>query len=240
MVYINFLKILPQRQKIDAAHASGVERSKVKVIPSYDLLNGNGDLSEIVEPLKQGGIICYPDGNSYRLAVDAGNETAITHLLQAKKRVSQRPSLMIIPDKTCLNIYFQALPTPAQKVVDKLWPKPVTLRLELSSFFSKKAARSISAGTGKIGVRLAHTPIAKKIIDSFAKPIIVTSANPSGKTGANSVAAIKKNFFRLVDVLIDGGDVQFSPSSTILDFQKEQTTIVREGSIPKEEVFAIL
>jgi tRNA A37 threonylcarbamoyladenosine synthetase subunit TsaC/SUA5/YrdC len=43
-----------------------------------------------------------------------------------------------------------------------------------------------------------------------------------------------------VDLLIDGGDVSFSASSTILDFQHDETTIIREGSISKEEVFTVL
>jgi tRNA A37 threonylcarbamoyladenosine synthetase subunit TsaC/SUA5/YrdC len=87
----------------------------MKIIAAADLMNGTWNASELVEPLKSGGIICYPDGNSYRLAVDAENETAITRLLQAKKRVNKKPSLMIIPHKDFLKTYIQNMPLSAQK-----------------------------------------------------------------------------------------------------------------------------
>ena len=60
--------------------------------------------------------------------------------------------------------------------------------------------------------------------------------NRSMKSGAQSIAQVRKNFGNLADLILDDGDLAQSQSSTIVDVTADGWSMVREGSITEAEI----
>ncbi|MFH1729864.1 MAG: L-threonylcarbamoyladenylate synthase [Pseudomonadota bacterium] len=211
----------------------------MNVVLKDDVLNKSEVLKEVIDVLENDGVVCLPSDNTYRLAVNGCSEDAIMYLLQAKRRVSKKPSLMFIPDESYLNKVAKEVSEKCIKLIRHSWDKPVTIRLPLSDNYSKNVAKAITGGTGKIGVRIPTESLVKRILSSYNKPLFITSANLTGKVGSTSIASIKKNFSRIISVLIDDGDLLRKYASTIVDFKGNDIDIVRPGAISEEELLAI-
>ena len=87
------------------------------------------------------------------------------------------------------------------------------------------------AGTGTIGVRWPEAFVTHQLIGAFGSPITGTSANRSGQPGIRSALEAVHQFGDGVDVVIDGGGLGRSPSSTVLDVSGDQPVLLREGPI---------
>ena len=89
-------------------------------------------------------------------------------------------------------------------------------------------------------MRISSQPIANDIVKQLAKPLTATSANPSGREPARTVAEAKKYFTGAVDVFVDGGTLVSRRGSTVIDVQKDGVRIIREGEISAAQLEQVL
>jgi len=196
---------------------------------------------EIAEVLKDGGLVCFPSGRQYGIAAALLSEEAVIKLVQAKRRSKRAPSLVLIPDRGALGEVTDAVPESAANLMDHFWPGPLTILLKPSGDLPRKVRKTVAAKKGdRLGVRISDSPVASRIVAAFGGPLLITSANLSKKVGSLSVAQIRKNFSRSVDLIVDAGDLPADPPSTIVDPESADTPIRREGSIPAERVVGLL
>ena len=66
--------------------------------------------------------------------------------------------------------------------------------------------------------------------------MLVSSANRSKKSGAQSLAQVRKNFGNQADLLIDAGDLPPGRPSTIVEADATGWTMIREGAITAAEI----
>ena len=69
---------------------------------------------------------------------------------------------------------------------------------------------------------------------------MVSSANLAKKKGANSIAQVKKNFGRTVDLIVDAGDLPQNPASTLVDVSNGAVSIIRAGAIGEDLIMGAL
>ena len=79
-----------------------------------------------------------------------------------------------------------------------------------------------------------------KLFEFLDVPIISTSANISGKENIFSFKTIYNTFHNLVDIIIDGGDIEESAGSTIIEINKDDMKLIREGDIKEKEITVFL
>ncbi len=124
------------------------------------------------------------------------------------------------------------IPLVAVKLMRKFWPGPLTL-----IFNAKKNLNSLlTAGTGKIGIRIPANAFCLKLLREVQVPIVSTSANISGVQPESSIDSLKKIFSGKVDLVVNAGDLPRSLPSTIIDVSDEKARIVREGTIRVNDV----
>jgi L-threonylcarbamoyladenylate synthase len=63
----------------------------------------------------------------------------------------------------------------------------------------------LTAGSGKIGVRLAAHPVARALVQAVGRPITGTSANLSGAGGCAAIADLDPALIDAVDLILDSG-----------------------------------
>jgi len=98
----------------------------------------------------------------------------------------------------------------------------------------------LTAGTGKIGIRLAAHPVARALAEAVAGPITGTSANLSGGSGCRQIAELDPRIARQVDLILDGGPLKGGVGSTVVDVTGEAPVVIREGEVSKPEILAAL
>jgi L-threonylcarbamoyladenylate synthase len=179
-----------------------------------------------------GGIVAFPTESFYGLGVKASDEEAISRLFRIKKRRDSSPVLVLIPSRDYLTDYVADVPELALRLIDKFWPGGLTLLFRATPDISQL----LTAGTGKIGVRLSSHPVASALIKAVGSPITGTSANLSGQAGSVTAEEVCSSLGRAVDLILDGGKTGGGKGSTILDVTVNPPEIIREGMVGREEL----
>lgn len=188
-------------------------------------------LKRAKDVLLSGGLVAYPTESFYGFGADATNDRAIQRLFLAKKRKPDRPLLILIPTADSLARYVNSVPPVARRLIGKFWPGGLTLIFEASPEISPL----LTAGTGKIGIRLSSHPVATALARAIGKPITGTSANISGEPACPSAGEVLSSLQEKVDLVLDGGKTPGETGSTILDVTTDPPRILREGMVPLSE-----
>ena len=133
-------------------------------------------IEKAVALLEAGGVIAFPTETFYGLAADAMNEKAIDRIFEIKGRSFNNPIALIITKADDLDLLTDNIPEEAKRLMAEFWPGPLTLVFMASPSVNPR----LTAGTGKIGVRISSNPIAQALAAGLGRPITATSANLSG------------------------------------------------------------
>lgn len=188
------------------------------------------------EALENGGLVCFPSPSGYKIAADLGSPKAVTSLIQAKRRVKNAPALILIPDVSWVRQLTDDISKDAENLMNTLWPGHVTLLFRPSENLDSKTRKLLTKAKGWIGVRVPQDEVPANITKIFGRPIVVSSANLSQKNGDYSVAQVKKNFGRTVELLLDAGDIREGTPSTLVDLTQARPAIVRIGAVSDERI----
>jgi L-threonylcarbamoyladenylate synthase len=188
------------------------------------------------EVINRSGVIAYPTETFYGLGVKFDDSAALKKLYGMKHRPVEKALPLIIGDMRSLVLITSSIPGSAEKLIEKFWPGPLTLLLPARSDVSE----FITAGTGKVAVRIPGESFALDLTRSLGFPITATSANISGMPPADNADDVIRYFGDLLDLIIDWGKTPGGKPSTIVDASEEKIRFLRAGAVPKEEVFAVL
>ena len=194
-----------------------------------------GAISEAGEVLSSGGLVAYPTESFYGLAADATNETAIHRLFLSKKRGLDRPVLILIPNVEVLDQYAVNIPPVARQLIKEFWPGGLTLVFDAGT----KISPLLTAGTGKIGIRLSSHPVATAVTRAIDVPITGTSANISGQPPCRNADEVRSSLGKGVDLILDGGETKGEMGSTVIDITVDPPRILRQGMVSQDEILTI-
>ena len=200
------------------------------------ILNASSTLDAAREVFKRGGVIAYPTETFYGLCVDPFNEGAVERLFTLKGRTAKNPVSVIIPAVSMLEKVAVEVTPLARTLIKRFWPGPLTVIFKARS----NVPPLLLGSTGKIGVRVSSSPVAKRLSETLSSPITATSANPSGSQPPASAEEVLAYFNGSIDVLIDGGRLPGRLGSTVVDATGESLAVVRAGEVPTEEILKAL
>jgi L-threonylcarbamoyladenylate synthase len=184
-------------------------------------------IDEAVAMLKNGRVIGFPTETFYGLGTDALNEASIAKIFAVKGRDFNNPILVVIGDPGHVDLFADDIPAQARALMQRFWPGPVTILFRASAAVSPK----LTAGSGKIGIRLTSHPIARELSRKLGGPLTATSANLSGATECSSAAEVLAQLEGKIDGIVDGGTTPGGKGSTIVDATVSPVNVLREGVI---------
>jgi L-threonylcarbamoyladenylate synthase len=190
---------------------------------------GGKAVREAAEVLLAGGLVAYPTESFYGLGADAANEEAVNRIFIAKKRREDRPLLILIPSREALGRYVKGIPPLALELMDTFWPGGLTLILEAAPDLSPL----LTAGSGKIGVRLSSHPLATALALAVGGAVTGTSANLSDRPPCRTPEEVIGQIGEELDLILDGGRTEGASGSTLLDLTVDPPEILREGLISR-------
>ncbi|HDL98967.1 MAG TPA: threonylcarbamoyl-AMP synthase [Desulfobacteraceae bacterium] len=184
-------------------------------------------IADSLEIIKGGGIIAYPTESFYALGVLATNEKALENLFLLKKRPIEKPLPLIVGGPEALAAVVKTVPDRAIELMKRFWPGPLTIVFEAADNVSDL----LTAGTGRVAVRVPGDSIALHLAREAGFPITATSANISSEPPADNADAVLNYFGDSIDLIIDVGKTPGGRPSTIVDVTTDTLKILREGSI---------
>jgi L-threonylcarbamoyladenylate synthase len=187
-------------------------------------------LQTSVEVLKAGGIVAYPTETFYGLGVKFDMELSLSRLYHIKKRPKDKAMPIIIGSRSQLSLIAGGINEAAESMIERFWPGALTLLLPAKEDISEW----ITAGTGRVAVRIPGESFALQLARHAGFPLTSTSANPSGLPPARESGAVKEYFQNEIDLIVDGGGTPGGLPSTIVDTDGNSIKIVREGAIAKK------
>lgn len=186
--------------------------------------------------IRTGGLVIFPTSTLYGMGVDAFNEKALERVFQIKGRGKKKPLLILVENIQAIDALVEDIPPAARILMQAFWPGRLTLIFRAKSHLPE----ILTAGTGKIGIRVPRNPIAHALVQKSGTPITGTSANLSENPAASSIEMLAENIFREADLILDSGPLPGGIGSTVLDVTVTPPRLIREGSLSSAEIFEAL
>jgi len=190
------------------------------------------EIEKAVAFLREGQVIAYPTETIYGLGADVLERKAVKRIYDLKSRDYGLPVSILVADLRMLREVVNDVPDRALCLMRKFWPGALTILFPASSIIPK----GLVTNTGKVGVRVSSHPVASAIVQQFGRPITTTSANLSGFPPSLSVKHVRKYFGDKLPCIVDGGECEPSRGSTVVDIGDDTMRIIRDGTIPADEV----
>ena len=182
-------------------------------------------INQVVECLKDGGVIIYPTDTIYGLGCDIKQPKAIEKICQIKNMDPQKAQLSFIcSDLSHLSEYSKSIDKPLYRMLKKYLTGPYTFILPAS----KQVPKILQSKKSTIGLRVPDNNICQQILTMLGNPILSTSLPGEMVEDYTDPEIIYDRFENLVDFVIDGGIGGMTPS-TIVDCTTDEWTILRQG-----------
>lgn len=194
------------------------------------------EIKKQAEILKKGDTVIFPTETVYGLGANALDEKAVSKIYEAKGRPSDNPLIVHIYDKHQVEELAKDISPKAHVVMDKFWPGPITIILNKKDIVPSRT----SGGLDTVAIRMPSNPIAKELLKETNLPIAAPSANISGRPSPTKANHVYEEMNNRVDGIILGGDCTFGLESTVLDLTNDIPTILRPGSVTKEDLESVI
>ncbi len=176
--------------------------------------------------LLQGGIIAYPTETFYGLGAKYDIEPALQRLYDIKKRPGKMAMPVIIGYMEQLGMLTEGIPDKAGALISKFWPGPLTLLFE-----ARHGLSDFIVAENKVAVRMPGESFALSLARASGFPVTATSANISGMPPGKNIPMVVNYFNGAFDLIIDGGELESSLPSTIVDVTGPELKVLRQGLV---------
>jgi tRNA threonylcarbamoyl adenosine modification protein (Sua5/YciO/YrdC/YwlC family) len=202
-------------------------------------------IQKIVETLRNGGVIIYPTDTVYGIGCDFTNAKAVEKVCKIKGIDPKKMHLSFICyDLSDISLYAHRVSNHVFKVMKKALPGAFTFILDSSN----KVPKVGGVKKNQVGIRVPDHKIPRMIVQELGNPIVTTSVyDKNGKTMTDP-SLIKEEYDNLVDIIIDAGLGEDSPS-TVLRCIEDSIILLRQGAgdiekftdvLSKEEAASLL
>jgi L-threonylcarbamoyladenylate synthase len=174
-----------------------------------------------------------PTDTLYGLAADPFSAAAVDAVFRAKGRAGDQALPLVAADAEQVIRQIGELPPEAARLAARFWPGPLTILLKAPP----SLAPAVSAGTGRVGVRVPAHEVTRALCRAARSVLTATSANRSGSPATGDPDVVAAELTAVVDVLLDAGKTPGGPPSTIVD-AVGGLTLIRAGAIPWDMVQA--
>jgi len=186
-------------------------------------------LRRALDVITAAGVVVFPTHCLYGLGADAFNARSIEKIFTIKRRSRQRPILVLIHSRRQVGELVKTVSPTAVALMDRFWPGKVTLVFEAADGIPQ----NLTAGSGRIGIRLAAHPVARALAQALGSPLTATSANLSGSPGVSDVNDLPPALTQQLDLILDAGPLSGGPGSTVVDVSVDPPRVIREGLVPE-------
>ena len=194
------------------------------------------DVATFERCIAVGGVVLFPADTVYGLATEPDSKEGFRRLNAMKGRVPDKPSAVMF---FSLDLALAALPELGERTrraLERLLPAALTLILPNPG---RRYPLACGPKADRLGLRVPDLPA----LAAVRWPVLQSSANLAGEADARRLADVDPAIRRGVDLQLDGGELEGTPS-TVVDLSDFETgggfTVVRAGAVPGAQVESAL
>ena len=160
----------------------------------------------------------------------------IEKIYAVKGRPAVKPISLMVPGPERIDALCLEVPESARALAARFWPGPLTLVLKARP----EIPEVLRAGGETVGLRCPRQAETLALLRRLDFPLAVPSANPSGAPSPKTAGEVLSWFDGKIEAVIDGGPCELGLESTVLDMSRTPFRVLRQGSLPEEEIAAAL
>lgn len=185
-------------------------------------------IAEIVNCLKNGGVIIYPTDTVYALGGDITQPKVLEKICKLKGIKLEKANFSFVcSNLSHLSEFTKPIPNHIFRIMKRALPGPYTFILEAN----KNVPKLLKQNKDTIGIRVPDNLICKAIVEQLGNPIISTSLHDSSDDILEYFSdpeVIHNEYEKKVDIVVDGGFGNIY-ASTVIDCSGDEIIVVREG-----------
>ena len=197
-----------------------------KFIKIYEENPNEKQVREVVNTLRNGGLVIFPTDTVYSLGCDINNPKALKKLAQIKGVNIEKAKFSFITDSLSnLSDYIGQISNPTFKLLKRALPGPYTFIMPSNSKLPKPFKKKKT-----VGIRIPDNAIISTIVKELGNPVASTSIKDDDEfiEYATDPEEIFKNWQNKVDIVIDGG-FGGNKASSVIDVSSGIAELIREG-----------
>ncbi|SEI77379.1 translation factor SUA5 [Dyadobacter koreensis] len=183
-------------------------------------------IRQVVDCLREGGLVIYPTDTVYGLGCDIFNTRAVEKIARIKGIKPQKNDFSFICYDLSHIADYARVGNSAFKLMKKVLPGPYTFILDANN----QVPKLLNTNKKTVGIRVPDNLIPRLIVKELGNPIVTTSIKDDDEIIEYSTdpELIFEKFQHQVDIVVDGG-YGGNIGSTIVLAINDQFEIVREG-----------
>ena len=154
--------------------------------------------------LESGGTILYPTDTIWGIGCDATNPAAVEKIYRLKNRMEHKSLIILLDADEKIRDYVAVIPEIAWDLI-----KNTNTPLTIIYPDAKNLASNVIADDNSIAIRIVRNEFCRKLIKSFGKPIVSTSANIAGRNPPVDFKNITREIIDGVDYVVDESMAHF-------------------------------
>ncbi len=183
---------------------------------------------QVVEVLRNGGLVIFPTDTVYGLGCDINHHKAIEKVARLKGLDWKSAKFSFIcHDLSTLSDYSKQVDTHIYKLMRRNLPGPFTFILHASN----KVPKILKNKKKTIGIRIPDNNIVREIVKELGNPILTTSIRDTADEIVDYLTdpeLIYEKYRDSVNIVIDGGFGKVQGSG-IVDCTSGEPEMLREG-----------
>jgi len=188
-----------------------------------------GDVRTFERCISVGGVALFPADTVYGLATEPESREGVERLYRLKGRRPDRPAAVMFFRKELALAALPEAPEATRAACERLLPGAVTLLLP-----NPRRRFPLACGPSPhvLGLRVPRMPA----LEQMSRPVLQSSANPSGGRDARRVEDVDERVRAGVDLILDGGELPGTPSTVVdlTSYHEDQAFAIRRAGAVSE------
>ena len=194
-----------------------------------------------IQDLRAGLLVAFPTETVYGLAALASSPAGVERICSGKKREGGKPLTLAFAGVSPVLEWLPNMSAPGRRLAKRSWPGPLTLVFgeDVSAPGIERLPAEVRpriSPSGTLGVRVPCHSAILDAIQELGEPLVLTSANRSGRPPATTAADVLAEVGEEVALVIDDGPSQVGQASTVVEVNENSWRTLREGSLSQEDL----
>lgn len=212
----------------------------LRPVPFWSPAEIDAAIPRVIAHMQNGGVIAYPTETVYGFG-GAIDTDAVGALVGLKDRPMGKPFLLLVSSSAMIGRLGLQMTNAASSLASRFWPGPLTLVLRGAE---NRVPARLRGPEGGVAVRWTSHPALQRLIAALGDPLTSTSANRPRQPAALSATEVIAQFPQQIAsgalMVLDGGRLEPSSPSTVVDCTGAHLRVIRPGAIPADELRTVV
>lgn len=182
-------------------------------------------VAEIVETIRDGGLIAYPTDSSYAFGCHIGDKRAMDRIRRIRRTDKNHNFTLVCSDLSEIGTYAR-VDNWAYRLIKAMTPGPYTFILPATREVPKRLQHPKRR---TIGLRVPDHTLVRAMLDALGEPIMSsTLLLPGDELPLTDANDIQERIGHEIDLIIDAGPTGIEPTS-VIDLSEGTARVLRVG-----------